>query len=357
MSRKKGKKRARTWGYAWWEDPPLGRKELLRRVEPLLKQIRRVDEVVAKIAEGKGRVADLVGLEQILKEPFALSDTGGTRLMLAQPAAVRSALTSVSRELHLEVHSIDGQYPSYLLCRISTDWDAPDAILEELYVSVRNDFFMDNRFVVLLRNGRSKTFLRLSPFREKLRAHLAKMGSEAPDDEACDDILETVATLVLAAAWYEDQRLPFAVADVFQLRSFRSAMELVGFVLGSDPYQAATGLRDAGEEVVDFFDQVYDSRPLACLLRRLSCRGVENLSGLEAGARDAFLELNQAFSAFLSMTGALRDLDHLELYKIVLGGFGNLHEVAGREYWTTALEQAVRTIETRATEHIQRLML
>ena len=357
MSRKKRKKHADSWGYAWWEKPPPSRDKLLERVEPLLAHIRRVDEIVVTIIRGEGHVADLVGLGKVIREPFSIKGSGRGSVMLAQMADVRSALSSISRELHLEVHAVDGQYPCYLLCRVSTDWDAPDTVLEELYVStVPNDFFVDERFTILLKGGRSRTFLRLSLFREKLWQWLTETLDESPDDKACDDVLEAVATLVLAAAWYEDQRLPFHVADVFGLDKFRAALELVGFILGSDLYQVTTAIRDGNEDVVGFFEHVYENRPLAQLLARLNRHGVENLADLEAGARDAFVELNQAFSAFMSMTDALGDLESLELYKLVLGCFGNLHEVADREHWTAALEQAAQTIETSAGDCIHRLL-
>lgn len=127
-------------------------------------------------------------------------------------------------------------------------------------------------------------------------------------------------------------------------------------MLGSDLYQIASGIRDEHEDVIEFFNHIYENTPLTQLLKQQSHRDIENLAGFEAGARDAFLELNQAFSAFLSTTGALRDLDHLELYKIVLGGFGNLHEIAGRKNWTASLEQAVQAIKAHATDCIQRLL-
>lgn len=358
MSKRKRVRRSQLGDYAWWEEPQIGRDELLQRLNPLLIQIRRVDEVVKKIARGEGRVADLVGLEQILIQPFSIAGPGRQTIMLSQPASVHTALSSLSRELHLEVHAVDGQYPCYLLCRVSTAWDSPDTILEELLVSsVRNEFLADSRFVVLLRSGRSRTFLRVSLFRENLRRYLADTKGEVPDEQACDDILETVATLVLAAAWYEDQRLPFTVADVFQLRCFRSALELVGFVLGSDLYQVAAGLQDDGGEVVGFFEHVYDNRPLAGLLRRLEHRGPENLADLETRAREAFLELNRAFSAFLSTRDAICDLERLELYRIVLGSFGNLEEIAQREHWTATMERSVQAIEACSGACIDRVLL
>ena len=355
MSRKRHKKRAQAWDYAWWEEPKPSRDDLLRRVEPLVAQIRRVDEVVDKIAQGEGRVADLVGLEHILVQPIAVGGSSLQPVTLSQPAGVRSALSFIARELHLEVQAVDGQYPCYLLCRVSSGWDSPDAILEELHIStVRNELFADSRFLVLLRNGRSRTFLRMSSFRAELKKHLAGAASGDADDEGCDNILEAVAKLVLDAAWYEDQRLPFAVADVFHLYSLRSALELVGFILGSDLYHVAASLRD-DEDITGFFEHVHKNRPLASLLRHLQCQGAASLADLETETREAFLELNQAFSTFMSTTGALLGLEGLELYKIVLGSFGNLRTIAHREHWTTRTEDAVEAVEACSKACLDRL--
>jgi hypothetical protein len=357
MSRKKRRKKAQSWDYGWWEELRPSREEVLHRVEPLVSQIRRVDAVVDKIARGKARVAELVDLEQILREPISMAGSGQPPVSLSQPVGVRSALSSIARELHLEVQAVEGQYPCYLLCRISDSWDSPDTVLEELHLStVRNELFVDRRFLVLMRNGRSRTFLRMSSFRTALRRHTAETGGEAADDEACDDILEAVARLVLDAAWYEDQRLPFAVADVFQLGSLRSALEVVGFILGSDLYHVAAYLQD-DEDITGFVEHVHKNRPLASLLRQLQHRGAENLTNLETEARQAFIKLNQAFSAFMSEREILRDLEHLELYKIVLGSFGNLREIAHRKHWTERTADAVQVVEACSQACLDRLSL
>lgn len=351
-------KRRHRWarGNTWWTAPPPSHKELLQRLAPLLTQIRRVDGIVAKISKGEGRVADLVDLEQVLEEPFSVAGTKQKSVQLSQPSDLRIALSTLSQELHLEVHAMDGKYPCYLLCRVTTDWDAPDTVLEDLHISsVANDFFPDERFTVLLRHGRSRVFLRLSPYREKLRKHLADTSLKEPSDWECDDVLQSVATLVLAAAWYEDQRLPFYVADVFGLHQFRAALEQVGFVLGSQLYQVTTALQDEGETTINFFDHVYENQHLARLIERLACHGVEDPSRLETASREAFVALNQAFSVFLSTTDTLKDLERLELYKIVLGNFGRLHEIADRTHWTPVLDQAVQAIEACATSCINSL--
>jgi hypothetical protein len=355
MGKRKRKRQERSWGYRWWNDPWLSRQELLQRVSPLIQQIQRVDDMVDKIARGEGRVADLVSLEQLLRAPLAESNANRRPVALAQPNEVHSMLSSVSRELHLEVHALDGRYPCYLLCRVSNDWDAPDNILEELHVSARNDFFPDERFAILMRNGRSKTFLRLSPFRKALKDYLTMARDESADERACDDMLNTVATLVLGATWYEDQRLPFIVADTFGLKQFRSALELVAFILGSDLYQIATGLEDWGDEIAAFFSHVYENTYLAQFLEQLSHSGAENLADLEEAAREAFVDLNRAFSTFLSTPNALCDLESLEPYKIVLGCFGNLREVAAKAHWTEAMENAIHLIEKSADDSINQL--
>jgi hypothetical protein len=346
MGRKKGRKQTRFWNNIWWKPSSLTHQQLLEQLAPLLVQFQRVDEVVVKVDKGEGRVADLVELERILKEPIQMPCSCGKPIILAQPTTVLNELSSLSRDLHLEVHLIKRQYPCYLLCRVSTGWDTPDTVLEQLYISSQNDFFPDKRFTILLRNGRSRTFLYLSLFRDKLKEYLAKTWTEIPDEDECDQILETIAKLVLAAAWYEDQRLPFFVADIFQLKRFRSALELVAFVLGSDLYQVASEIQDGNKIVIDFFSHIYKNPPLAKVLELLNCQGAGNMSDWESIARKDFAKLNIAFSTFLSSTNMLYNLEELELYKIVLGCFGTLPEVASEAYWTPALQQAIEEIET-----------
>jgi len=320
------------------------RDDVLQGLQPLLVQIRRVEEVLERIRRGEGTVGDLGVLERRLCEPVVLKGTCSDRTVsLVQPQAVRGALQGMGRELHLEVHAMPDRYPCYLLCRLGADWDAPDTVVEELHVSPRNDFFPDERFVILSRRGRSRTFLRLSIFRDRLRRRLAGTVRYALED-TCDRVLESAAKLVFGSAWYEDQRLPFHVSSVFGLTRFRWAVELVGFALGTDLYGVSTALRDC-QRVLEFFENIYDNRPLARLLGQLARRRPSRLSRLEDAARRAFVRLNDCFAEFLGTTDALRGLGRCCLYQVVLAHFFDLAEVAPPAAWTPALEARIRRIE------------
>ena len=317
-------------------------------LKPLMSHISEVDSVVENIRCGNGCVRDLQKLEKALQHPFLIPGRNSIQVALVRPRDVRFALQDFSQELHLEVHAMPDRFPCYLLCRVSTDWDAPDTVIDELHASSRNDFFPDERFVVLMRGGRSRTFLRLSSYRDRLREHLAGCAGDEADEQKCDEILQSAAKLVLGAAWYEDQRLPFHVSDIFGLERFRAALELLAFVLGSDLYKITTALRDGEDKVIEFFDQVYDNRPLAKVLRRLHVGEALDISEVEQKATIEFVRLNKVFSSFLSTTEAVRDLEGIELYKIVLGWYYNLEEVADRKSWMPALEEAVHMVEAQA---------
>ena len=195
MGRKKRRRQTSFWKNMWWRPSSLTHQELLEQLDPLLVRFQQVDGIVVKITKGEGHVADLVDLERILKEPIQMPCSISKHIILAQPKTVLSELNSLSRDLHLEIHSIKGQYPCYLLCRVITGLDTPDTDLEQLYVSSQNDFFQDKRFTILLRNGRSRTFLHLSPFREKLKEHLAKAWREKVGPVAGIESLSFEATI------------------------------------------------------------------------------------------------------------------------------------------------------------------
>ena len=346
----KRRKRRAIWWSDWRTPPTPSRGELEGKLAPLTSRIERVDAIVSQIARGDGCVRDMLALEQLLKEPFTLPSPTRTEVALIQPANIRAALRALDYGLHLEVHTVDGRFPSYLLCRISTAWDTPDTILDELHVSPRNDFFPDERFVVLLRTGRSRVFLRLSAWRHVLQSHMCGTWDQDTEEALCDEALETVARVVLAAAWYEDQRLPFRVADVFHLVEFRSALELVAFILGSDLYQVAAALRDDDGAVVAFFEHAYKNHQLANLLRHLSHSSRADLTDIEEFARSAFVELNRCFAAFLSTCDALQNLEPHPLYEVVLGCFYDLKDVADRSTWLPKLDEAVQTVEKESVQ-------
>jgi len=334
------------WSGSWGYRGPSCEK-MHQTVEPLLEQMERLDEFAAKLRQGSATVGELRGLQQLLTTPITLNSDFGRPVSLADPSGLRSALDGVSPNLHLEIHSMDDRLPCYLLCRIYRTWDGPDLILDELYVSPRNDFFSDRRFVVLTRASGSRTFLRLSVFRDAAQRYLRSRRRVATD-LACDELLKTAGTLVLASGWYEDQRLPLHVADVFGLTHFAWTSELIGFTLGSDLYGVANALREHGRSLVGFFRHVHRNPCLARLLITLVRGKPPKAAELEDAARQGFTRLNAAFDRFLCTTGALRDLERMPLYQIVVGLYYGLKEVADTGSWMPALHAAVLELEREA---------
>jgi hypothetical protein len=324
---------------------------VVEQLQPLIMQISRVDDLSEKIRRGEGCVRDLKVLQDALQQPVSIPGWVARHVALCRPHEIHSALYNLSRELHLDIHAMDG-YPCYLLCRIDSDWDTPDTILDELYVSSRSDFFPDEHFTVLSRSGRSRTFLRLSLFRDRLREYLAGRLGQETDEQECDEVLQAAARLVIGAAWYEDQRLPFHVAGVFGMKRLRAALELVAFILGSDLYRVTTALREE-TSVVEFFEYVFENGPLAALLAQLRGDSMLPIAALEDRAREAFVELNRVFSSFLGTIGDLRDLECLELYRIALGCFYHLGEVAAPDTWSPALRGTIEQVEAEAVECIR----
>ncbi len=275
---------------------------------------------------------------------------------MTNPAMLQAALYDLCDDLHFEVNSMTDQFPCYLICTISHQWDGPDILLDELYLSPRNCFFPDSRFVMLSRNGRSRLFLRLSIFRERLYEYIQSSKAAIDVDEECNNILEAIGTLVLKAAWYEDQRLAFHVSDVFKLDNFRSAMELLGFILGSDLYKVKTTLYNDSKYVIDFFEHIYINQPLTELLRAISLSKFTNFARLEEKAKESFSNLNIIFSEFLSTTEALQDLEIFPLYKIILGFYFNLRKIADRNFWKPKLRETIELIENKAEESSQDIL-
>ena len=358
MGRRKKKKRKQNYWSQWWtfnyrERDEFTRSELLELLLPLMNTFKRVDTMAEQFRCGGAYVSDLQKIQEVLSQPIEIQKR---RFTLLAPHMARTALYHLCDDLHLEVHAMPDQFPCYFLCKISRHWDGPDIVLDELYLSPRNCFFPDSRFVMLSRNGRSLLFLRLSLFRDRVYEYIQASQEEIEADEECNEILNNVGLLVLGAAWYEDQRLPFHVSDVFGLDNFRSAMELVGFILGSDLYKVATALRDESKYVIDFFEHIYVNRPLAQLLRDISQSKFINFAKLEGKAKEVFLNLNIMFSNFLSTTDVLDDLERFPLYKIILGFFFNLREIADRSFWRPKFEEAIDLIESSADENARAIL-
>jgi hypothetical protein len=96
---------------------------------------------------------------------------------LVKPAELRDALHWISTDLHLEIHQYKDLLPCYLLGRVRRHWSA-DHLLDEMYVSPRNDFFLDACFVTLKQGGHPQGALRLSGLRARTLRGSARTAAD-----------------------------------------------------------------------------------------------------------------------------------------------------------------------------------
>jgi len=345
-----------------WDDTYWSRRrrrsksELLALLAPLIRQLERVDGLTARFRSGAACVADLGRLNDLLAQEFTLLEDGRPRkVSLVKPPELRDALHWISTDLHLEIHQYKDLLPCYLLGRVRRHWSA-DHLLDEMYVSPRNDFFLDACFVTLKQGGHPQVALRLSGLRARTLALLGADGGGRDPEAVCDEVLEAVGNLVFNAAWYEDQRLALRVAEVFSLGHFRSTLELVAYTLGADLHRVAADLGTAPALTARFFDEVYENAYLSRVLAHLRARNVPDLSRLEDVARAEFERLNALFGVFLGTRKAIRDLERVRRHAGVLGFYFNLPEVASPAYWTPACRRAVARVEAGAAQCAERIV-
>lgn len=200
MGKRKKKRRKQNYRNQWWtfnyhERNEFTHSELIEQLSPLINTLKRVDALAGQFRRGGAHVSDLQKIQEVLSQPIGIQKRSFT---LQDPQMARTALYHLCDDPHLEVHAMPDQFPCYLLCKISRHWDGPDIVLDELYLSPRNCFFPDARFVMLSRNGRSRFFFRLSIFRDKVHEYLQSGQEETSVDEECDEILDKVGLLAQA---------------------------------------------------------------------------------------------------------------------------------------------------------------
>lgn len=320
----------------------LSEEEKGRALKPLIRQIERWDRRRIRLEQAGGDLADLEKMALILHQPFRIRTRYGTsECRLSDPGGVRRDLLDLDPDLHLEVKQTATRMPVYYLCRRQRDfWSQYSLVVEDYYLSPGYPL-QDERFVKLMSGGHENCYLRLSPFRQPLRELLSATDSATARDP--DRVLRQVGKHVFQAAWHDDQRFAFAVADQFGLHAFRQAIELLYLCLGSELCELRGGVR---EDVLIFFRHIYPQPVLHAFLQGLGHLDGGGLNAVARCAGDFYGVLLRAFGHFLGIElwwppGSAA----LPLFKLMTANYGRLRALGSLLQENEALAEAIGYIE------------
>ena len=172
-------------GYAYRPE----NKEIRPSLRDLIGRLDEYDNLRLELELHGGRIGQLNALTRLLREPLNVLVNGQSReVRLVDQASLRSAITSLDSDLHLQIRLKPSHMPAYYLCRTKTDYWAEYSLIVEDYYQSPGYPLTDSRFGRLMRAGHEQDFLRLSRFRESVAMLLSLDGGSA-DDYAVDEKL------------------------------------------------------------------------------------------------------------------------------------------------------------------------
>ena len=273
--------------------------DLHEAVDPLIRQIRAYDEYRQNFEKQGGAIKDLATLSIILSKEMCLEGCyGQTKVALTDPGAVRSALYDIDYGLHLQVRELRSGMPCYYLCRTKDIYfsDYNSLVIEDLYCSPGYPM-PDKRFVRLMKTGKEKSFLRLSPFRKIIEKTLQdNKNQDLSTERETDKILYNIGRYVLSPAWHEDQFPGIQAADHFELARIPRAIELLYLNLSGELCELRSRIDSA---MLDFFKNTYPQPAIFDFLKKLKDLNGAELNELPKEGLKNYVNLQKAFSHFL----------------------------------------------------------
>jgi hypothetical protein len=312
------------FGY-WYEYGHRSEIDLHEAVDPLIGQIKIYDNYRQEFEQHGGRIKDFAAISNILSHEITLEGYyGPTKVQLTKPGGIRSGLYDIDSGLHLQVRELRSGMPCYYLCRIKNIYHSGynSLIVEDLYCSPGYTM-PDKRFVRLMKAGKEKSFLRLSPFREAIRKRFQDKKKEKQSIEReTDRILYDLGRYVISSAWHEDQFPGMQAADNFDLAQFPRVIELLYLDLSGELCELR-GQIDMG--MLDFFQNSHPQTAIFDFLKKLKDLNGAELNELpKAGLRN-YVSLQNAFSHFLCIEIPWgRRKSKIPLNMLLLGNFSRL---------------------------------
>lgn len=324
-------------------------REVLR---PLLDRIRRYDDLRLKLETEGGDMRDMNRITAILTEPIEVGDPsrGGRDepLKLVDRSGIRNGLFNLGcQDIHIDVRRLPTGMPVYYLCRIRRDyWSHYSLIVEDIYLSPGYPM-PDERFVRLMEFGHEIYYLRLSPFRERIKAN-DRQDRDGLRSRAVfvDDLLYCAGRHVFQAAWHEDQRPGMLIAARFDLPRFKETIELLYLCLSGE----LCALRNAtSPDLIAFFETAYPQPDIHAFLKMLGRLDGAAINDLPRRALNQYSRLARSFRRFLECKAPWgQNRLSTALHKIALANFDRLPMVADMLKAHPAVRDAARILENES---------
>jgi hypothetical protein len=326
--------------------------DLHEAIDPLIRQIKMYDNYRQIFEKQGGTFKDLATLSIILSKEICLEGCyGQTKVALTDPSKVRSALYDIDYGLHLQVRELRSGMPCYYLCRIKDIYfsDYNSLVIEDLYCSPGYPM-PDKRFVRLMKRGKEKSFLRLSPFREIVKKGIQNKKGRSIERET-DRILYDLGRYVLGPAWHEDQFPGMQAADHFDLTQFPRVIELLYLDLSGELCELRSQIDMA---MLDFFQNTYPQPAILDFLKKLKdLNGAELNELLKEGLKN-YVNLQKAFSHFLRIEIPWgKRKSKIPLNMLLLGNFSRLDLVGKAVNNSKEAVPAKKHLEKEARKNIR----
>jgi hypothetical protein len=294
-------------------------------LKPLIAQLKAYDHHRGILEKEGGHISSIDHITGLLTTPVAVKtryEKAG--VPLADQMLMRNVLKDIHPDLKFNVRQLHNRMPVYYICRTRRDyWAEYSLIVEDLYMSPGYPV-ADDRFMKLMQSGHENYFLRLSQFREKLNT--SGLITKENASESIDDHLYEIGRHVFQAAWHEDQRLGFLVAELWKLPEFFQAIELLYLCLSAELCELRAVIN---ENLRIFFKKIYPQPAILKFLEMLTGLQGDMLNMLPLHAARHYRKLSIAFSKYLG-TEVCWSAQKLKmpLWKILYGNFSRLEKVA-----------------------------
>lgn len=323
----------------------IGREHL----QPLINTMREYDDQRLRIMKEGGSFDDLEQLADLLqKELFVGSEE--LKFSLQNQSSVRHFLERFDdvAKLKLDIRQNSIGLPQYYLCRVTSDYRSTyNSVIEDLYISP-DFYFHDGRLIKLPHWNHPCIFLRLSPFRDDIRALCKELKKE---DYNLDHEMAKLGSQILEFAWNEDQNIAVYFSDNFGLPAFRMVIELVYMVLTADLCE----LRANWDILwLKFFEKVYPQMAIHTFLGNLQKANDLPTLEIENRAKKSYSKLLKAFNHLLTLNLKFEvNRPSIPLYKLVFANIFRLHMIQHEIAGNSEIQQSIQTLESLSLECIQ----